>query len=315
MPIASSTFGPELSPDDSVSNGAIAEVTRTFAHDTDPGAPGRNTQMPDAAEDGTEHIDGDPRPPSPELRVYTSVPIDVATATYGSLANLELINGTDDRMRIADPSKPPWCMNASLRIFGPDHNVYLGTGWFISPRTLITAGHCVYIHDADLRFHDWVKAIQVMPGRNGDSFPFTPVTATSFFSVAGWTRDKNPDYDYGAIVLPSDLGDQTGVYGIGVFEEEWLKQKIANIAGYPGDKIGPEDGTQWYDRRPIMSVDEHQIYYDVDTWGGQSGSAVWVVDGKDRYAVGIHAYGEPPACNAATRITPAVMANMRAWKR
>ena len=63
---------------------------------------------------------------------------------------------------------------------------------------------------------------------------------------------------------------------------------LHDISGYPGDK---PDGTQWYAARRIASVAARKVYYDIDTFGGQSGSAVYrIVDGK-RYAFAIHAYG------------------------
>ncbi len=52
---------------------------------------------------------------------------------------------------------------------------------------------------------------------------------------------------------------------------------MVNISGYPADKVGTEDGTQWYDAREIVGADSHQIHYEIDpTFGGQSGSAVWI---------------------------------------
>ena len=55
------------------------------------------------------------------------------------------------------------------------------------------------------------------------------------------------------------------------------------------------------------------MYYDIDTFGGQSGSAVYrIVDGK-RYAFAIHAYGGATT-NSGTRIVTPVYNNMVAWK-
>ena len=38
-----------------------------------------------------------------------------------------------------------WRVHCSLLITAADNSSWIGTGWFIGPRTLITAGHVVYI--------------------------------------------------------------------------------------------------------------------------------------------------------------------------
>ena len=39
----------------------------------------------------------------------------------------------------------PWRVHASLLITAADGSNWIGTGWFVSPRVLVTAGHCVFI--------------------------------------------------------------------------------------------------------------------------------------------------------------------------
>lgn len=264
---------------------------------------------------GSEDVGQTPAPDYSRLSIDTSDPEDIAVATYGPPPpQQEVVIGEDERTRIQNTAAYPWRMNASLQIIAQDNKVYLGTGWFISPDTLITAGHCLYVHDPLGRSTGWVREIRVMPGRDHDSLPFTPVVSDNFHSVVGWTRDQDPHFDYGVIVIPSTLGAATGSYSFGVFEDDWLVGKQANIAGYPADKRGDEDGTLWHDVKPILAVDTHQIHYEVDTYGGQSGSAVWVIDGDKRYAVGIHAYGDRNMGNSATRINPSMMTNLKAWR-
>ena len=53
----------------------------------------------------------------------------------------------------------------------------------------------------------WVKNIIVMPGRNGNNLPYGVVTSDNFRSVIGWTNDGDQNYDYGAIILSTDLGN------------------------------------------------------------------------------------------------------------
>lgn len=313
------SIGADLGPDDPVSNATHSVASTAYERQTDPGyfgLAGEKSAAPDRFE--TEKIRGSAArlPTIPEAwQPDTSRPVDAAWASFGPPPHVaEAIVGPDDRDRVPDPSLHPWRMSASLQILAPDNQIFVGTGWFISPRTLVTAGHCVFIHEQNGRYNDWAKAIRVMPGRNGTSLPYGAVVSTTFHTSVGWARDKDPRYDYAAIVLPTDLGNSVGWFGVGVMEDAELVGSTANISGYPGDKTGAEDGTQWYDARKIRSVDSHQIHYEVDTWGGQSGSAVWIGDGNDRYAVGIHAYGSSYFGNSATRITPSVRDNLIAWR-
>lgn len=220
----------------------------------------------------------------------------------------EVIIGTDDRVRISPTTAFPWRAICALRITAKDNTKWIGTGWLVSPRTVITAGHCVYLHDHG----GWPKSIEVIPGLNDTTRPFGSGVATSFRSVQGWVNSKKREYDYGAIILPSSrrLGDKTGVFGFAVRDNNYLMNAYLNLSGYPGDKGGNQ---QWFMARKAKSVAPRVIYYEIDTMGGQSGSPVWVKVGNARYAVGIHTNGFS-AGNSATRIVTPVFNNIQTWK-
>lgn len=238
---------------------------------------------------------------------------NIAEASYGPLPpRAETVHGPDDRVKINNTSAYPWRANASLLITAADNSMWIGTGWFIGPRTLITAGHVVNIRGSGVAGRDgWVRRIQVMPGRNGASLPYGTVTSTSFRSVSGWTGSNGDEnFDYGAIILPVNTGITTGWFGFGNYTDAELLASVGNISGYPGDK---PSGTQWYDARRIASVNSRKVYYDIDTAGGQSGSAVYRIVNGSRYAFAIHAYGGG-STNSGTRINSAVFNNLVAWK-
>ena len=60
-------------------------------------------------------------------------------------------------------------------------------------------------------------------------------------------------------------------------------------------------------------MNSRKVYYDIDTYGGQSGSAVYRVIDGNRYGIAIHAYGGSTT-NSGTRIRTPVYNNMKAWK-
>ena len=221
---------------------------------------------------------------------------------------MEVVIGTDERSQVGNTQEYPWRCIASLRITANDGTGWIGTGWLVNRRLMLTAGHCVYMADHG----GWVQQIEVIPGRQGDNSPFGSCIATTFRSVQGWTRDGNRDYDYGAILLPesSALGTQLGWFGYQVRKDDDLNNLTVNISGYPGDK---PVGTQWWLSGNVKSVRTCEFEYDIDTAGGQSGAPVWVMlnDGN-RYGVGIHTNGALDG-NSATRITQEVYNNIAAW--
>lgn len=101
-----------------------------------------------------------------------------------------------------------------MLITAGDGSRWIGTGWLISPRTLITAGHVVYIHSRG----GWVRSIDVIAGRNGANRPFGTCRSTAFRSVLGWVSGRKRDYDYGAIILPGScpVGSRVGWFGFAV---------------------------------------------------------------------------------------------------
>jgi V8-like Glu-specific endopeptidase len=237
---------------------------------------------------------------------------DIGAASFRDPAvTLETVHGVDNRIHVQETDKYPYRVNASLLITAHDGSQWIGTGWFISPRTLITAGHCVYIKNSGVPNRDgWVKTTQVMPGRNGSKLPFGSVTSSQFWTVKGWAEAGDENYDYAAIIIPTPLGATVGTLGFGSYGDDDLVNVVANVTGYPGDK---DSGTLWYDTKQIASVTATKVYYDIDTAGGQSGAAVYVIKDGQRIAIAVHAYGGA-VTNSGTRIVPPVYQNLANWK-
>jgi V8-like Glu-specific endopeptidase len=221
----------------------------------------------------------------------------------------EVVIGKDDRVRIRNTRAYPWRCICQLLITARDGSRWTGTGWLVGRRTLMTAGHCVYMHTRG----GWARSIEVIPGRDAGNRPFGSRVGTQFFSVRGWTRSRKRAYDYGAILLPrnTNYGGQLGYFGFANYSFFTLMGMKVNLSGYPGDK---PTGTQWWHCRRIKLVTPRTLVYNIDTAGGQSGSPVWRKKGNQRYAVGIHTNGSSSG-NSATRITKAVYKNIKRWKQ
>lgn len=220
----------------------------------------------------------------------------------------EVIIGPDNRVRVGNTAIYPWRAICGLKITAANGQRFIGTGWMISPRTVITAGHCVFMHNEG----GWARSIEVVPGLNDASRPYGSASSGTLRSVVGWTQSRNREYDYGAIILPGNarLGDRTGWFGLAVRDDAFLRAANLNLSGYPGDKGGNQ---QWFMAQRTKSVASRVITYDIDTMGGQSGSPVWVLQNGQRYGVGVHTNGASTG-NSATRINADVFNRMMAWK-
>lgn len=214
--------------------------------------------------------------------------------------------GRDDRVRISPATGLPWRMICQLIIRRADGGGSRCTGWFIGPRTVMTAGHCVYSHSAG----GWARSIEVVPGMDASNRPYGSLVGRSFRSVRGWTRNPDPNYDYGAIILPNgSLGSRVGWFGFAALSDSSLRNLLLNSSGYSGDK---PIGTQWYNAGRITRVTNRRLFYMLDTASGNSGGPTWRFRNGVRHAVGIHAYGGCP--NKSTRINSDVFRNMQNWK-
>lgn len=239
-----------------------------------------------------------------------------ASARRDRLDGREVVIGPDDRVQVANTRDFPWRSICAMRIVAADGSTWGGTASFVSPRLLLTAGHCVFIHEHG----GWARSIEISPGQNGVGIGTKPFGSRIFAgsklrSVEGWTRNKAREYDLGAIVIDegSAWGDELGYFGLDDMTDADLRglRKI-NISGYPGDK----DGTQWWDHNRVVNVPSNGrvFYYTIDTVGGQSGSLVYYKEGDGRFAVGVHTNGAPNG-NSATRITTDVVNQIKKWSK
>lgn len=236
----------------------------------------------------------------------TEAMLDLPTAEALAFDQPETVCGADNRVRIAPATAAPWRWCCELLITTANGSTARGTGWFIGPRTVMTAGHVVFSAASG----GWARRIEVIPGMDAASRPFGSQVGTSFRSVTGWTSSADPERDYGAIILPNNnLGNAVGYFGFASLPDSELQNLFTNTSGYPGDK---PFGTQWFNAGTITQVTARRLSYMLDTFGGQSGSAVWRLKNGVRHGVGVHGYGGCP--NKAVRITSPVFDNMLAWK-
>jgi V8-like Glu-specific endopeptidase len=95
--------------------------------------------------------------------------------------------------------------------------------------------------------------------------------------------------------------------------DDSLPMYNVNINGYPGDKPA---GTMWHSFGALKIIQPFRLYHDCDTFGGNSGSAVYVyIPAQNKRTIyGVHAYGvDETGYNGATRIIKAKYDNLNKW--
>lgn len=238
-------------------------------------------------------------------------------AAYAELVNLpdigdfffaapESVCEPDERMQVTDTGSAPWNGNCQLFISLPDGSRARGTGWFLTPQVVVTAGHCVHEGDGGSFF----SQVEVIPGMNGPARPFGSqiVAATALRASTGWKEDGKIVDDYGVILLSTPFAGVTTT-PVQLLSDPELQAATLTLSGYPADK---PTGTQWVHSGVTSSVQPRRLHYMIDTYGGHSGSAVVTLTATGQIAVGIHNYGGCP--NKCTRITDEVLQDIKNWQ-
>ncbi|MEL6955186.1 MAG: trypsin-like peptidase domain-containing protein [Pseudomonadota bacterium] len=211
----------------------------------------------------------------------------------------ETVIGDDNRTQVHHTEADPFRMICSLVIRQNGGFTNYGTGFLIGRRTLVTAGHVLY----QSATAPAVESIEIRPGRSGDLEPFK----AQFGDLKGerysvhpkWSELGDPMFDIGAIHLDANIGDMLGWFTLGAPPPAQLERRWAHVTGYPGDKVSigagraPQRAAEmWHHATPIAAVTPRQVFYPADTFAGQSGAPVYVLDqtGEAR-VVAVHAYG------------------------
>lgn len=220
--------------------------------------------------------------------------------------------GTDDRVTVTDTTAFPYSAIVQVRVdFDGDGSFDgWGSGVMISPNDVLTAGHVLW--DS---YYGYARNIEVIPARDGDSEPFGTVSGTAWHVPDAYVATGGSfSYDIGVINLSATVGLSTGTFAVAATSAVDLVGDTVTTAGFPGDLSS--DGSVMVTTSGTVdgTIGSSRIYYDgtLDTYGGQSGSPLWVTVNGETTAVGVHTAGGA-SYNAGTVVTSDFYALISGW--
>jgi len=207
--------------------------------------------------------------------------IDRSNAYQGKYASIfsdpnKAIIGTDDRQKVGDPTEfyySRFVVKLYLKFPFIDASA---TGVMIGPKTVLTAGHCVYwFNTLENGKGYWANSIRVIPALNDGYTPYGDAWGTVFCTSREWTDNRNPKQDWGIIELDRNIGYHTGWAGMAVVSDpSKMVGKVVRSFGYPGDK---DFGMGMYtDYDLVIGMDDALIDFNIDVLHGQSGSPIYL---------------------------------------
>jgi len=207
----------------------------------------------------------------------------------GAPLGTESVIGADGRVQVTPTSTYPARVVGQIEGFDNVVGGYICTGWLIDQNTILTSGHCV--HPPGTASNNFAESLDFYAGRDGNVDPQPGCSATSFFTPTEWSVNESEYADWALVQLDCTVGDTVGWFGFfSVPGKTALRLSQARVQGYPGDQPA---GTQWGMTDRIEASQTKMVFYDLDTFGGQSGSPVW----KNRTSCGgpcgmaVHSYG------------------------
>ena len=218
--------------------------------------------------------------PTQSVMIYRGKPEETP---YEKLL-MRAVPNQDGRKRITNTTEWPYLFHSQLSLHFPSGE-YGGSGIIVGPHHILTAAHNVY----DPHKKEWATSIIAHPALNDSMAPFGSMKAVKIFTFEDWIDKGDSNFDIALITLSSSIGLQTGWCGLLCLERDDLIQEEVRITGYPGDKGFNQ---MWTMSHVIKRVEPEKIFYDIDTYGGQSGSGIWINKWGNPYVIGIHTLGE-----------------------
>jgi V8-like Glu-specific endopeptidase len=186
------------------------------------------------------------------------------------------------------------------------------TGFFIDSNLVVTNAHNLYSS-----FWSKVTDIEVNRGRNKDDFPFKRDSINGSKNIKNHVRvsenyrfvmssEKRARYDY-AVLYVSPKVKPDSVLSLKPSASLFYNGRKIEVLGYPGVS---KSGSELYSSKgTIKNENKWNVYYNVYTETGSSGSPVLILEAGKHHVIGIHAFP-----NKGVKITSAIIKQIEGWQ-
>lgn len=177
----------------------------------------------------------------------------------------EKILGNDNRKLVKNFTSGPYRKVVKLNMKYPNGKSYSGSGIMIGEDTVLTAAHNIYTKEIG----GWASYVTVFAGAKNDDFLIGKAHSKKLFALKEWIDSTSYEHDLAVIKLDTKLGRKTGTLSI---TTNMIINERLETSGFPGDKTG---SLQYNSEGNLKKMTNNNVFYDMDTWNGQSGSGVW----------------------------------------
>lgn len=199
---------------------------------------------------------------------------------------LGFVRPPDGRDRIQNTNEWPHRIHAQLTMTR-GQEVWGGSGVLVGPHHLLTCAHNVYNRLGEQG--NYFEGISVYPALNDNISPFNSARVVKAYVFREWVDRGDPRFDMALLLLDQSIGNFTGWGGLLSTTPAELLQEEVSITGYPGDKGLRQ---MWTMNHRIQTVMDEEFDYIIDTYPGQSGSAVWTNRLAMPMVLGVHTLGD-----------------------
>ena len=202
----------------------------------------------------------------------------------------EKIIPPDDRVEVKNTKKAPFKYVGRLGYKG---GAGFGTGALIGRKTVLTAAHCVYGEEAN------IKRLRFYPGQNEMESPFGEYEIAEIHIPPKYiaacklkNEEERRRYDYAVVTLKKSLSEDHGYFQLGGDGTSLDRTGIENLSlgliGYLGSYGGMYRQAS---KEHFFRYESFTLRYMMDTDNGQSGSPVYRMKNGKYYIVAVHIRG------------------------
>ncbi len=183
------------------------------------------------------------------------------------------------------PTTGMWPYTPTVKIYSqwPSGEVTTCSGMLVQALTLVTAGQCVYTHQADLcpvgEESCWVDDLEVIPAYADGEDPYGKSGYQTILTWTAWTEAENSAYDLAAVQLRYPIGASLGWLGVGFnTNDSYFLTNDFSSTSYPGS--APFNGETMAEWTGAFSAAETDTLHIEDAGDdGQIGAGTYGADG------------------------------------